>query len=276
MALGPRDPGLSGSLGRRRDTTTARRRHHVHAHAPARGRGGRAHRGALPGRRGRALREDWVGRADGGGASGASAHGPRRRARGRLPRLARLVPPADHSRGGRAGGGPRVGRDGSGGAMPTTSDACSTSTTARSRRSSSSRRGPRFPPMATSQRVIELARAHGALSVFDEVITGFRRRARRRPRALRSRARPLVLRQGARQRNADIRGRPAAWDVMRAFERGVLLTHPRWRGAVPRCGQSRPRCDRGRLGARRHRAARWATARGHREPDRGARGRVPV
>ena len=80
------------------------------------------------------------------------------------------------------------------------------STAARSPRSSSSRwrrtwASCRREP-ASSQLLRELTTAHGALLIFDEVITGFRARRRRRAALLRRRARPHLPRQDHRRRPA--------------------------------------------------------------------------
>ena len=70
------------------------------------------------------------------------------------------------------------------------------------------------------QGVVDLARSAGAVSVFDEVITGFRFAPGGARAAVRGRPRPVLLRQGARERDADLgRGR-------------VVGRHGRLRGRV--------------------------------------------
>ena len=73
-------------------------------------------------------------------------------------------------------------------------------------------------------------RRHGAVLVFDEIVTGFRFAARRRAGALRRHARPGLLRQGHGQRLSDLGGgRPARHDA--GDRRDLLLLHLRRRGA---------------------------------------------
>ena len=113
---------------------------------------------------------------------------------------------------------------------------------------------------------------HGALAVFDEVITGFRLAPGGAAGALRRRARPRLLRQGARQRHAHLRGRRCVGGDG-ASRGGVLLRHPRRRDAVARRGPGRARSIAdGRVLAeieQRGRQLRDGIAR----PDRGAWGR---
>ena len=74
----------------------------------------------------------------------------------------------------------------------------------------------RCPPPATSPAVVDLAHAHGALAIFDEVITGFRL-APGGARALR-RVPDLSCYGKALGNGMPISAVAGSWDVMRAFE----------------------------------------------------------
>ena len=84
---------------------------------------------------------------------------------------------------------------------------CSPSTPARSPASSSSRRRGRAGAGLPRGPARACATAEGALLVFDEMITGFRWHARRRPARLRRAPRPHDVRQGDGQRVRDRRAR---------------------------------------------------------------------
>ena len=77
---------------------------------------------------------------------------------------------------------------------------CSTTTRTGSPPCSSSRPAPSRPWMGSSRGYARLCTTNGAVLVFDEMITGFRYSPARCAGALRRHARPVDLRQGARQR----------------------------------------------------------------------------
>ncbi len=172
MARRPAVARLRRPGGRRGDPRAARRRHHVLADAPARGRGRRAGARARAGRRARALQQDRLRRDDRGGAAGARVHRPRQGALLRLPRLARLV----HR------------------ASPIATAACprdvaalthtfaynDLDSVARRARRRHRVRDPRADDVrgaaatASSSELSGCATARGALLIFDEMWTGFR------------------------------------------------------------------------------------------------------
>ena len=184
------------------------------------------------------------------GPRGARAHRPRPRARRRLPRLARLVHRLDDARPRRARRGrrrsPRRSRS-------TTSTRCAPALDAHAgpgrRASCSSRRAPSRPDPATSQASSTWPTSTARSSIFDEVITGFRLAPGGAQERYGVDARPLVLRQGARQRHADRRGR-RPWRVHDVLRGHLLLRHARRRGAVAGRGAGDARRDRRRAGAR--------------------------
>ena len=121
---------------------------------------------------------------------------------------------------------------------------------------------------------------HGALLVFDEVITGFRVGARRRAGPLRHHARSLDLRQGHRRRAPARRGRRTgrAHGRARAARRrvpgGHALGEPaRDRGRSRRAGRARRR--RVRRSSRQTAASGSATACATRSPTRASPRRSP-
>ena len=275
VILGYADPSVDDAI-----RAPARRRHHLHADAPARGRGGRAHRRDVPRRRGasgsaRAGRDARQRR----GARGARLHRPRRGARRRLPRLARLVHRLDHPR-------PRACPH----AVEALTDRVPVRRPRRARPARSMRTAGRVAAVVLEPVGRRRARRRATSQAWS-TLAHDARRARRsstrsspasasRPAAPRERYGVMpdlvVLRQGARQRHADLGGRPARGTSCSVFEDDLLLGHARRRDAVARRGRapcSTPVADGTVLAG--HRDDGPPAARRDRRPRRGARRRRP-
>ncbi len=154
----------------------------------------------------------------------------------------------------------------------------------RDRRRSSSSRSPatwaasRPQPGFLAGAARASATQHGALLIFDEVMTGFRVALRRRAGALRHHARPHHARQDHRRRHADRRLRRPRATIMElvaplgpVYQAGTLSGNPRRHGRRPRDARGR---SRGPASTRDLAASDGPPRR--RARGRGARGRDPA
>ncbi len=91
--------------------------------------------------------------------------------------------------------------------------------------------GATVPDARLPAAVVDAAHRHGALCVFDEIITGFRLAPGGARPALRRDPGPGLLRQGAGQRHAGV-GRGRVLGAHGRVRGGLLLRHPRRRGLV--------------------------------------------